>query len=196
MNEAERREIYKYTFFVLYWNLIFKDEPCNPIPNFVCYKHKAELAAATSRNPCFTSSISAAVYINSKSRGRAKEYDRSWACVGAGVYFYIAKLEEFSQHFLCSPTRANGSGTALRRTFLYTQQLVFIMDSVIKHRRWDRCALWKIHIGGAERKSEKSFSFSKQTVLFVTLKRFSGSCGGIIAARINSSRARCEIENR
>lgn len=73
------------------------------------------------------------------------------------VYFYIAKLEEFSQHFLCSPTRANGSGTALRRTFLYTQQLVFIMDSVIKHRRWDRCALRKIHIGGANEKVKNHF---------------------------------------
>lgn len=111
------------------------------------------------------------------------------------VYFYIAKLEEFSQHFLCSPIRANGGGTALRRTFLYTQQLVFIMDSVIKHRRRDQCAVKSTHRRG-EWKSEKSFSFSFQTVLLVTLKRFSGSCGGIIAARINTSRSRCEIENR
>lgn len=56
-----------------------------------------------------------------------------FACVC--VYFYI--VPEFSL------TRKTSLPSPLaRRTFLYTQQLilVFIMDSVIKHRRWDRCA--------------------------------------------------------
>lgn len=116
MNEAERRERYINILFCSLLKSDIQGWTCNPIRNFVCYKHKAELAAATSENPCFTSSISARTHQQQTRRGwKGEEYDRRAELVSVLACIFTSKRSKsFSQHFLCSPTRPDGSGTAQR----------------------------------------------------------------------------------
>lgn len=97
----------------------------------------------------------------SKFEGFEKEYDRSKSlCLCLCVFLHRPRVFTNTQ---------NDAVAAAWRTFLYTQQLilVFIMNSVIKHRRWDRCARCEFKFYSFDSKCRQRRVYEKKRVVII-----------------------------
>lgn len=148
------------------------------------YKISFAISTRQQGKTCFSSYIS--IYIN-KSGGR-KNMIASWACVCV-VFLH---QQSFHQHFVHQHDSA--APQSKKGTFLYTQQLVFIMDSVIKHLRWDRSA--KINSSNCEMKRRKSLNALENNSCCTWHWKVSFFCVFRAVSHRHENSEWAEIENR